>query len=545
VARPAASLRDLSDELADQQGRLDLLDAGGDPRTAVRAVFSWSYQHLDTAAARAFRLLGLHPGPDCDACAVAALTGGSLAQARALLDGLLRAHLVQEASSGRVAMHDLLRAYAAGLAGRFESNSQQRAALTRLFDYYLHTAAAAMDTLNPAERHRHPRIPEPATPVPPLSDPVAAREWLDRERATLVAAAGHMSANGWPSHSFRLADTLSRYLYIGSHVSEALTVYTQALGAARRAGDRTAEATVLIHIGVIDWVQSRSQQAADHFWQALALFREAGDRAGEAQALGNMGLNETKMGRYEQAVSHLQEAVAICRDIGDRFGEARALGGLGLARRQQGQYQEAADHYQHSLDLCREIGDREGEAWGLTRLGVIDLRLGRYQHAAGYLEQALALFREMGLVGGETEVLIRIADVCTGLGRYEQAAENFQQALAMSRKVGDPILEAEMLNGLAEVLFQTSEAGKARVHHAAALRLASEAGSPREQARAHSGLARIHQAGGDSYQARHHWQEALRRYAELGAPEADQIRERLTAADATAVPQDVNGPGRP
>ena len=67
AARPAAPLADLVGELADQQRRLDLLDAGGDPRTAVRAVFSWSYRHLDAAAARAFRLLGLHPGPDFDA----------------------------------------------------------------------------------------------------------------------------------------------------------------------------------------------------------------------------------------------------------------------------------------------------------------------------------------------------------------------------------------------------------------------------------------------------------------------------------------------
>ena len=63
-ARPAVRLAELVGELADQQRRLDLLDAGGDPRTAVRAVFSWSYRHLDADAARAFRLVGLHPGPD-------------------------------------------------------------------------------------------------------------------------------------------------------------------------------------------------------------------------------------------------------------------------------------------------------------------------------------------------------------------------------------------------------------------------------------------------------------------------------------------------
>ncbi|MGH3992524.1 MAG: NB-ARC domain-containing protein, partial [Pseudonocardiaceae bacterium] len=95
TARPASSVTELVAELADEQRRLDLLDAGGDPRTAVSAVFSWSYQHLPADAARAFRILGLHPGPDVDPYATAALTDTSVERARSLLDLLTRAHLIQ------------------------------------------------------------------------------------------------------------------------------------------------------------------------------------------------------------------------------------------------------------------------------------------------------------------------------------------------------------------------------------------------------------------------------------------------------------------
>ena len=76
-------------------------------------MFSWSVRHLDDEAARAFRLLGLHPGADFDAYAAAALTDTTLRQARWLLDRLARAHLIQPAGTGRYGMHDLLRAYAA------------------------------------------------------------------------------------------------------------------------------------------------------------------------------------------------------------------------------------------------------------------------------------------------------------------------------------------------------------------------------------------------------------------------------------------------
>jgi DNA-binding SARP family transcriptional activator len=527
ASRPAASLAALTGELTDLRTRLDLLDADGDPRTQVRVVFSWSYRHLDADTARAFRLAGLHPGPDLEPYATAALTGAALPQARRVLEVLARAHLISPAAPGRYAMHDLLRGYARELSATADGAREQQAALTRLFDHYLHTAASAVDTLFPADRHRRPRIPRPATPVPPLADPAAARQWLDSELAALVAAAGHTATHSWPGHATRLAATLARYLYNGSHIPEAVTVYGHALGAARRTEDRAAEATALNLIGNIDWAQGRFQQAADRYRQVLALCRAAGDRAGEARALGNMGRAETEQGRCEQAARHLQQAVAIFRDIGDRFGEARAVGSLGWARQRQGRYAEAGGYHQQSLGLCREIGDRQSEANALASLGIVGLRLGRCQHAAGYLQQAMAMFHEMGDTRSEAESLVGLGEVYLGLGRHEHAAGNFEQALAVFREIGHRVLEADALNGLGEVLLHTGDAGKARAHHAAALRLASEAGSPLEQARAHSGLARACEADGDWLQARHHWQQALTRYTATGAPEADPIRARL------------------
>jgi DNA-binding SARP family transcriptional activator len=530
VTRPAASLAGLAAELADLGTRLDLLQAGGDPGTQVRAVFSWSYRSLDTDAARTFRLLGLHPGHDIEPYTAAALTSTTVPQARRALDVLARAHLLSVTSPGRYGTHDLLRGYARELTGSTETGDEQRAALTRLFDYYLYTAAAAMDTLFPTEQHRRPRIPRPATPVPSLADPAAAREWLDGESADLVTAVGHTAVRGWPDHTTRLAGTLFSYLINGGQLPEAHTISGHALGAARRTRDRVAEATALNMIGSVDWDQSRFQQAADHYGQALTLYREAGDRAGEAVTLSNMGLAEVELGHCEKGASHQQAAVALYRDTGDRLGEATALGDLGLAWRKQGRYQEAVDYYRQSLDLFREIGDRQGEACAQGRLGVVDLRLGRYQDAAGHLQQASVLFHEIGHMAGESETHLHLGEVYLELGRYDQAAGSFDRSLDSFREIGNPGLEAEALNGLGEVALQTGDAAKASSHHASALRLASEVGSPRVQARAHNGLAHAYQAEGDLPQARHHWQEALTIYIAVGAPEADEIRALLPMA---------------
>ena len=197
-------------------------------------------------------------------------------------------------------MHDLLRGYARELATAQDSEQERRAALTRLFDYYLHTAAAAMDTLAPAEQHWRPRTAPPRTPSPLVVDDGAARAWLDTERASLVAATSHAAANGWPDHANRLAVTLFRYLDSGGYFPEASVVHDQARRAARQAGDRAAEASALGNLGVVDLQQGRHRRATSHLQHALALCRETGDRIGEASVLMSLGVGDLRQGRYQR-----------------------------------------------------------------------------------------------------------------------------------------------------------------------------------------------------------------------------------------------------
>ena len=83
AARAAVPLPSWSASWLISSGGWTCWTRAGIPATAVRAVFSWSCRHLDPAAARAFRLLGLHPGPDFDRYAAAALAGGTVAAGRA------------------------------------------------------------------------------------------------------------------------------------------------------------------------------------------------------------------------------------------------------------------------------------------------------------------------------------------------------------------------------------------------------------------------------------------------------------------------------
>jgi DNA-binding SARP family transcriptional activator/Tfp pilus assembly protein PilF len=527
AARPGVSLAALADELENLQRRLDLLEAGGDPRTAARAVFSWSYRCLDAEAARAFRLAGLHPGPDLDSYSVAALADVAVERSASVLEVLARAHLVQASGSGRVGMHELLRAYAAELAGRQDNGQDRRAALTRLFDYYLQTTAAAMDSLYPAERSRRPRIQAAGTPAPTVADPAAARAWLDAERANLVAVAGYTAGHGWPGHTTRLATTLFRYLNTGNHYSEAIALNTHALHAARELGDHSAEAAALNSLGVFDVRQGRYQQATERLSQALDLCRIAGDQAGQARALGNLGGVAIEQGRYQQAADHLTQGLAMFREIGDEASEARQLHTLGIAYERQGRYELAAEHNRQALAVHRRIGDRPGEVYALNGLGSAYLRLGDTRQAAGCQREALALSIQIGDRAAQAYILTDLADVELRQGLCQQAAGHHQQSLMLCRDLGERVGEAQALNGLGEVMSAAGQPEYAQAQHTAALTVAGQIGDQHQQARAYEGLARAHHAAGDGDQARPFWQRALALYTDLGTPEADAVRAQL------------------
>jgi tetratricopeptide (TPR) repeat protein len=571
AARPTISLAQLVDELADEQRRLELLDAGGDVRTAVRGVFSWSYRHLPAIAAQAFRLIGLHPGPDFDVYAVAALIDTSRDQAQQILDVLARAHLIQFPSSGRYGVHDLLHAYATYLADVEDPEAEQRAALTRLFDHYLAAAAAAMDVLIPAEQNRRPRVPAPATATAPMADRAMARTWLDTERHTLTAVSAYTAARGWLEHATQLSTTLYRYLDAGGHFSDGLTIHTHALHAGRQADKPAAEADALLNLGHVYWQHGRYRDATDHLQQALSLATEIGDRFGETNALLNLGIVSQRQGHYQQATNYLQRALALAREIGNRVGETNALLNLGIVERREGHYQLAVGHYQQAFNVASEIDDRHGEANALDHLGTIYQRQGHYQQANDHHQRALALFRGIGDRHGEANTLLGLGTVYRREGRYQQAKDHHQQALSLFREMDDQHGEACALNRVGETLVAMRKADQARAQHTAALALATQIGDRYEQARAHNGLAYTHQiagtldealaertaalalaaqigeryeqarahnglahsyqVAGDRDQARHHWQHALAIYTELCVPDADGVHARLIALD--------------
>ena len=212
ASSPGLALTSLTEQLRDMRGRLDALDAE-DPGSSVRAVFSWSYQNLSGPAARMFRLLGTHPGPDISLPAAASLAGVPCTEARRILAELTGTHLLTQDARGRFAFHDLLRAYAMEEAQGQEHQAEQLEATHRMLDHYLHTAWSASLLLCPG---RDPAFvlagARPGTEPESIADGGQALAWFEAEHQVLLAVITQAAAAGFDAHAWQLPWALADYL---------------------------------------------------------------------------------------------------------------------------------------------------------------------------------------------------------------------------------------------------------------------------------------------------------------------------------------------
>ena len=127
------------------------------------AAFDLAYRSLEPDHQRFFRRLGVSPCADISLQAAAALGGGTLAEAEEALAALLDHHLLARAPAGQFRFHDLIRGYAAMRAAHEDPGPEQRQAVGRLLDYYLHTADEADRVLHPFRRRM--TVPRPRPPA--------------------------------------------------------------------------------------------------------------------------------------------------------------------------------------------------------------------------------------------------------------------------------------------------------------------------------------------------------------------------------------------
>jgi tetratricopeptide (TPR) repeat protein len=435
TSHPTFPLTALADELRDARQRLAALNSG-EATTDTRAVFSWSYQQLTDDAARLFRLLGLHPGPDVSVPAAAGLADIPVERARSLMAELARTHLIAEHTPGRFIFHDLLRVYATEQAHAHETAAERQAALRRVLDHYLHTAHSGALLLYPGGPPISVIPPEPGVRPQELEDYPAASAWFEAEYPVLLAVIEQAIAMDCSTHAWQLAWTLTGYFRQRGHWHDWIATFHTTLTGAQRLNDQRGQAHTHAGLGRVCAYLGRYQDAHTHLRQALQLFEDLADQAGQADAHYRLGQLFVFWHRYEEALAHAEQALALSSAAGYRRGQATALNDIGWFHILLGNPEQTLTYGQQALAIHRELGDSRSEGFTLDTVGYAHHHLGHHQQAAAYFEQALLILRKGPDRFDQAAILDHLGDTHHVAGDLTAARGAWHQAVEILDRLG-------------------------------------------------------------------------------------------------------------
>ncbi|MFE7455879.1 BTAD domain-containing putative transcriptional regulator [Streptomyces sp. NPDC057554] len=478
AARRTWTVSVLAAKLADERRRLDELQAGD---LAVKATFELGYGQLEPAQARAFRLLGLADGPDISLAAAAALLDLEPHTAEDLLEALVDTSLLESAAPGRYRYHDLVRLYARACAERDEAPTEGEAALSRLLDFYLATAAGVYALERPGDRtvdHLE------ATRYEGLSftDHGRALDWLYAEAGCLLACVQQHRGAGSVRRAVDLLLASKDLAESGANSRQFESAATVARDAAAQAGDPYAEARARTTLAQVHSMAGRFDQAAeearralllapaaDDVWthcnapnelgiiaayrnqqseaeallrQACTAFRADSNQAGEASALCNLSRVHLAMGRTDSAVRLAGEGVALYNRMGLTLRLANGRYALGLALARANRPDEAEERLQEALSVFRESRQRLWEGMTLFRLAEVQLTAERPARAAALAEQALTVLLHIGGEWRRANVLTVLGQALHGIGQADRAQACWREALAVFERLEAPESES-------------------------------------------------------------------------------------------------------
>jgi DNA-binding SARP family transcriptional activator len=483
AARPAWTIRDLTARLADGQRLLDELAIGD---LAVRAAFDMSYQLLEPALARAFRLLSVADLDDIPDFAAAALLSCQLPEATALVESLVDLNLLNTPQPGRYAYHDLVRVFARETAEKTEQPAELDAARRRLLSEYRRLAdrpptatwletewrniiaqivqAAVLDLPGPAAAVLD--LPGPAAGVLDLPGPAAgaAPDADGAESARILVAVqrqlralGHL--DGWRRASAAVLDSairrddrsseliaqqsLAQLAILSGDTGDAAKRLSRALALARDTADRHAEGYVLNRIGLLHFVSSDFTAALDSHRASLRIFEELDDRRGICTALVNIGKALVEDRQAEEALLVLQRSLDIASAIPDRKFVTFSLHHMARVHALLGDHQQAMAIHQECLQATRESGDREGEGYTLAEIGRVWLAEGQPDRALASLSSAVELFGGLGASHAAATFLVDVGHTHYALDNQSAALAAWQEALPLL-DYADPALAADV-----------------------------------------------------------------------------------------------------
>jgi tetratricopeptide (TPR) repeat protein len=419
--------------------RLDLLEAG-DPDINMRTIFDWSFAALPTKAARLFRQLSVHPGPNVDVYACGALLGATSPPEHVVM-ALANANLIKQVRPGRFGFHDLLRVYATELAEQ-DSPLERRQTLERLLDFYLAAASRA----NARIQHTEPAsdtCDRPRWSLPELSGYQAAMDWFTDEIDVIKILLDRAVEHGLLTYVWPLAWVCTVFLHRSGRHAEQVAIHEIAQEVASRAGDRPAHATTLRRLADALARIGPGEESISLLDTSLA----------ECETVAADGIRQARLslvrvlqstGQYTAALGHAERALRRPRNGDDDLTLADGLTSVARQRSQLGQHADSLVLPSMAVERCGSLHHLEGQADTLKIVGSVACEPGGDERPITTYKRVLAIDRSLDNWFWTADALVKLAEAREAIGQRELARQHRLEAFDILATLHHP--DAELID---------------------------------------------------------------------------------------------------
>ncbi|GAB3809734.1 XRE family transcriptional regulator [Kribbella italica] len=485
AARPAWPIEHVTDQLRDEQRRLDELGTG---HNGVRSNIAASVEFLATSdqlverqAATALDFLGLPNGTELVTITTAHLLGESEHHTEEMLERLVDLNLLESTAPGRYHLHDLIQAYAREQSSQRLSEGTRTDALSRVLVFYTGLAWRCQQATH-REGSRLAMAGDSLRTVPEVTDVNAVLRWFDTEWTNLTGA--FHQAQRIPALRSLLPElTLALFGYFEARASwtemRALLVIGRQI--AGELNQQRLAAWLEHDLGIPSAEENAREESLTHFQDALTLFREIGDPIGQARAASSVSHLLEQLGRLDEAVESAEESLELSQRIGDHALEGLSYLALGTLYSRRGDTVLADRAFNRSIALATMSGSERSLGKRYQVAADSHALAGQLPQAVELMTKALSTFERLSDENGRSESHSRLSTFYLELGDVAEARRNAEAGAALARALGNHQREGEALIALGKIEQATEQLGAARTHwRAAATLLHSQ--SPHQEA---------------------------------------------------------------
>jgi CHAT domain-containing protein/tetratricopeptide (TPR) repeat protein len=216
----------------------------------------------------------------------------------------------------------------------------------------------------------------------------------------------------------------------------AAAIFRTELIRATRAGDRNAEASAHMWLGMAAWRLGDYKRARVEGERAVSMKRALGMDSELSRSFNALGLLAWNEGRQRDALQLFDSALAAARRNHDSTGFARASANVPLVKLELGDFDGARRAFEVALPAARAIGDERLEGNDLANLGMLDIRVGDAAAALPLLADARRRYRTIRYEPGEANALGQLATAWGQLGDLQRAIAAVDSGLSIARGEG-------------------------------------------------------------------------------------------------------------